>query len=149
MTRLSDLELDAWQALLHAHEKVTKQLDAELRDEHDIGLGDYDVLVRLARAPNGELKMTELARRAMLPPSSLTRVMDRVVARQLVARDRSSADNRVVNAQLTDAGRSLVRAAARTHLRGIRAHFTSLLDDEQLRHVAAALQVIAGPHEPH
>jgi DNA-binding MarR family transcriptional regulator len=146
---LSEIELDAWQGLLHAHEKVTKQLDAELRDEHSIGLGDYDVLVRLARAPDGQLKMTELARRAMLAPSSLTRVMDRLVDCRLVLRDRSTDDNRVVIARLSDAGRARVRAASRTHLRGIRAHFTSHLSDEQLRDVAAALQVITGPHEEH
>ncbi|MDQ3690260.1 MAG: MarR family transcriptional regulator [Chloroflexota bacterium] len=149
MSRLSNVELAAWQALLHAHEKVTKQLDAELRDGHDISLGDYDVLVRLARAPGRRLKMTELAQRAMLSPSSLTRVVDRLVERALVARDRSTADNRVVHASLTDVGRARVRAAARTHLRGIREHFTGQLTDKQLRRVADALQVITGPHEPH
>jgi len=149
VTRLSDLELTAWQALLHAHDKVMKLLDAELRDRCDIGLGDYDVLVRLAQAPDGRLKMTDLAQRAMLSPSSLTRVVDRLVERQLVGRDRSTADNRVVHASLTDAGRTRARAAARIHLRGIREHFTSLLTDDQLRGVGDALEVIAGPHEPH
>lgn len=149
MSRLTETELAAWQALLHAHQKVTKQLDLELRDAHDIGLGDYDVLVRLARAPDRRLKMTELAQRAMLSPSSLTRVVDRLVERQLVARDRSTSDNRVVHASLTDTGRARARTAARTHLRGIREHFTGLLTDQQLRRVATALQVITGPHEPH
>lgn len=149
MSRLSALELEAWQALLHAHEKVTQRLELELRDAHDIGLGDYDVLLRLAKAPDRRLKMTDLARRAMLSPSSLTRVVDRLVERRLVERDRSTTDNRVVNASLTEAGRKRLRAAARTHLRGIREHFTGQLTDAQLRDVAAALQVISGPHEPH
>jgi len=149
VTRLSDLELAAWQALLHAHDKITRQLDAELRDRCDISLGDYDVLVRLARAPNGKLKMSGLAQRAMLSPSSLTRVVDRLVERRLVARERSTADNRVVHASLTDDGRARVRNAARIHLRGIREHFTSLLTDEQLRAVSESLEVIAGSHQPH
>ncbi len=149
MTKLNDLELSAWQSLLHAHEKVTTRLDAELREGHDIGLGDYDVLVRLARAEGRRLKMTELSRRAMLSPSSLTRVVDRLCAQGLVERDRSVQDNRVVFAALTDDGRRRVRAAARTHLRGIRDHFTSLMTEAQLRAVADALEVIAGPHEPH
>lgn len=148
-TRLTDLELEAWQAFLHAHEKVTKVLDAQLRDHHDIGLGDYDVLIRLARAPEDGLTMSQLAQRAMLSPSSLTRVVDRLVERGLVARDRSPADNRVVRGSLTETGRTRVRAAALTHLRGIREEFTSQLSVEQLGQVAAALQAIAGPHEPH
>ncbi|MGK2851674.1 MAG: MarR family winged helix-turn-helix transcriptional regulator [Candidatus Limnocylindrales bacterium] len=149
MNRLSERELAAWQALLHAHDKVTRRLDTELRVEHGISLGDYDVLVRLARAADRRLRMTDLAQRAMLSPSSLTRVVDRLVAGGLVGRDRSITDTRVVHATLTDAGRARVRAAARTHLRGIRAHFTGLLTEEQLDEVAATLGVVAGPHQPH
>jgi DNA-binding MarR family transcriptional regulator len=149
VSRLRDLELDAWQALLHAHHQVTTRLDAELRAEHGISLADYDVLVRLARADDGRLTMGELGRRTMLPPSSTTRVIDRLVDREIVARERSTTDNRVVHARLTPAGRSLVRSAARTHLRGIHEYFTGRLSDVELRAVAAALQTITGPHEPH
>ncbi|MDQ3474823.1 MAG: MarR family transcriptional regulator, partial [Actinomycetota bacterium] len=73
----------------------------------------------------------------------------RLVQRGLVARERSTADTRVVHASLTDAGRARIRAAARTHLRGIRRHFTSLLGDEQLGVVSDALELISGPHQPH
>jgi len=149
VSRLNEVELAAWQALLHAHDRVTRRLDAELREEHGIGLGDYDVLVRLARTPDRRLRMTDLAQRVMLAPSSLTRVVDRLVAGGLVARDRSATDTRVVNASLTDAGQTRVRAASRTHLRGIRAHFSGLLTEHQLHDVADALGVVAGPHEPH
>lgn len=149
MTRLSERELAAWQALLHAHDLLIRRLDAELREEHGIGLGDYDVLVRLARAPGRRLRMTDLAQRVMLAPSSLTRVVDRQVAAGLVVRDRSATDSRVVHASLTEAGQAAVRRAARTHLHGIRAHFTGRLTDRQLLDVAGALEVIAGPHEPH
>ena len=149
MSRLTDVELAAWQALLHAHDAVTKRLDSELREEHAIGLGDYDVLLRLARSSGGRLRMTELAERVILAPSSLTRVVDRLVEGGLVTRDRSATDNRVVHASLTDAGRKRVRAAARTHLRGIREHFTALLTNDQLRAAADALEVIAGAHQSH
>lgn len=149
MSRLSDLELDAWQALLHAHQRLTGRLDAELRAEHALSLAEYDVLVRLARADDGRLTMGELARRTMLPPSSTTRVVDRLVERELVVRERSMQDTRVVHARLAPAGRRLVRSAARTHLRGIREHFTGRLNDAQLRAVATALEIITGPHQPH
>jgi DNA-binding MarR family transcriptional regulator len=147
--RLSDLELDAWQALLHAHQRIVDALDAELRAEHDITFGDYDVLLRLARAPDRRLRMSELAKRVMISPSGLTRAVDRMVSAGYVIRERDDADARVVHAQLTEAGRDRVKRAARTHLRGVRAHFTGQLTEEQLRHVAGALQVITGPHEPH
>ena len=148
-SKLTDMEMDAWQALLHTHHQLTNTLDAELRSEHCLSLGDYDVLVRLARAPEHSLRMAELAQRVMISPSGLTRVVDGLVKEGLVERRRDGADARVVFAQLTEDGHARVRQAARTHLRGIRQHFTARLTEAQLRNVASALQVICGPHRPH
>ncbi|HEX8100682.1 MAG TPA: MarR family transcriptional regulator [Actinomycetota bacterium] len=148
-TKLTEAELDAWQALLHAHAKVTDTLDAELRRECGLTWSEYDVLVRLARAPGRSLRMAELARRVMMSPSGLTRVADQLVAEGLVDRRRDENDARVVFAGLTDKGRDRVRKAANVHLRGIREHFSGRLTKTQLRNVASALQIIAGPHEPH
>ena len=147
--KLTDLELDAWQALLHSHHQIVGTLDAELRSEHGLTFGDYDVLLRLARAPERRLRMTELAQRVMISPSGLTRVVDGLVKEGLVERRRDGPDARVVFARLTDQGRQRVRSAARTHLRGIRQHFTGRLSAPQLRQLACALQVISGPHVPH
>ena len=146
---LTETELRAWQGLLHAHQQVTGTLDAELRAEHDLSLAAYDVLLRLARAPGRTLRMTDLARRVMMSPSGLTRVVDRLVEAGLVRRDRFEGDARVILAHLTDQGREVVRRAARTHIRGIREHFTGQLSQPQLRNLASALETITGPHQPH
>jgi DNA-binding MarR family transcriptional regulator len=148
-TDLTEGEMRAWQGLLHAHQQVVRALDAELRAEHGISMADYDVLLRLARAPHRTLRMTDLARRVMLSPSGLTRAVDRLVAAGLVKRDRVEGDARGMIAHLTESGRQLLRRAARTHLRGIREHFTARLTETQLRNVASALEAITGPHEPH
>jgi DNA-binding MarR family transcriptional regulator len=147
--RLSVAEMRAWQALLHAHDQVTRALDAELRAEHGISMADYDVLLRLARASDRTLRMTDLAERVMMSPSGLTRVVDRLVAAELVRRDRAQRDARVMLVCLTEQGRQALRRAARTHLRGIREHFTGKLSQTQLRNVASGLEVITGPHRPH
>ena len=146
---LSDPEMDAWQALLHAHHKITTLLDAELRQTHQLTWAEYDVLLRLAKATGRTLTMTELAKRIMISPSGLTRVVDGLEKRGFVKRSRSADDARVVSASLTESGRDKVKRAAQTHLRGIREHFTGRLSASQLREVAAALQVITGPHVPH
>ena len=146
---LSDAELRAWQALLHAHDQVLRELDAELRDEHRLALHEYDVLLRLARAPGRTLRMTELAERVMISPSGLTRLVDRLVRDGLVRRDRFEGDARVMLARLTEQGLRVVRRAARTHLRGIHEHFSGRLSAAQLRNVASALESITGPHRPH
>jgi DNA-binding MarR family transcriptional regulator len=148
-TGLSDVELRAWQAFLHAHHDVVEKLDADLREEHGLSFGTYDVLLRLARATGRCLRMTDLAERVMMSPSGLTRMVDRLVGQGLVQRDRSDEDARVMLARLTDRGRQVLRQAARTHIRGIRQHYTGRLSQTQLRNVASALETIAGPHEPH
>jgi DNA-binding MarR family transcriptional regulator len=146
---LSEAELRAWQSLLHAHQQVTRTLDTELRTEHGISMADYDVLLRLAQAPQRTLRMTDLAERVMMSPSGLTRVVDRLVKAGLIRRDRAEDDARVLLASLTDQGRQVLRRAAKSHLRGIREHFTGKLSQMQLRNVASGLEVITGPHRPH
>jgi DNA-binding MarR family transcriptional regulator len=147
--RLSETELRAWQALMHAHDRVTETLDAELRAAHGLTLAAYDVLLRLARAPDRTLRMTDLAARVLISPSGLTRRLDRLVAQGLVGRETDPEDGRGALARLTDEGLARLRAAARTHLRGIREHFTGRLTEGQLRNVSAALESVAGPHTPH
>jgi len=127
--RLSPLELDAWQALLHAHHQITRRLDAELRKEQGVSFGEYDVLLRLARAPERRLTMTELARRVMISPSGLTRVVDGLSDEGLVRRERNPDDARVVYAQLTT---KAARAFARRR-RPICGAFASILQSASVR----------------
>jgi len=147
--KLTDVEMRAWQALLHAHHQVMGTLDRELREEHDLPLGAYDVLLRLARTSDGALRMTDLAERVLLSPSGLTRLVDRLAAKGLVERRSDPEDARAALAYLTSKGRTVVREAARTHLRGIREHFTARLSEAQLRNIASGLETVSGPHVPH
>jgi DNA-binding MarR family transcriptional regulator len=148
-TRLTAAELRAWQALLHAHHQIITALDRDLRTQHDLSFSEYDVLLRLARAPGRALRMTQLAERVLLSPSGLTRLVDRLVSKGLVSRQRDSADARGALARLSDDGMVRLRKAARTHLQGIREQFTGRLSDVQLRNVASGLERIVGPHEAH
>jgi DNA-binding MarR family transcriptional regulator len=148
-SRLTDTEMRAWQALLHAYRQVIRRLDRELRDEHDLPLAAYDVLLRLARVPDRALRMTDLAERVELSPSGLTRLVDRLVDKRLVERRTDPEDARVSLACLTEEGLRQLRRAARTHLRGIREQFTGRLSEPQLRSVASGLETVTGPHVPH
>jgi DNA-binding MarR family transcriptional regulator len=146
---LTEAEMRAWQALLHAHHQVVGSLDRELRERHDLAFAEYDVLLRLARSPGRSLRMSDLAERVLLSPSGLTRLVDRLEERGLVERAADRADRRVAYASLTPRGLRELRGAARTHLRGIREHFTGRLSEPQLRTIAAGLEAVTGPHAPH
>ena len=147
--RLSETELRGWQALMHAYQQIIRRLDLELREGHGFSLAAYDVLLRLARTPERALRMTDLAERVMLTPSGVTRTVDRLAAKGLVERRGDPEDGRGSIAVLTEKGLRELQAAARTHLRGIREHFTGRLTEAQLHNVASALETISGPHEPH
>ena len=64
--------LAAWTSLLRAHATLLRQLETDLEKETGLALADFDVLAQLAIA-GGELRMTELANRALISRSGMTR----------------------------------------------------------------------------
>jgi DNA-binding MarR family transcriptional regulator len=57
------------------------------------------------------VRVSDLARRMHLHPATVVGILDRLEARGLVQRERSSEDRRVVTISLTRAGRDLVKRA--------------------------------------
>src|SRR2546428_9517596 len=96
--------LAAWQALLRSHATLMRQLERDIAKETGLALADFDVLAQLALA-GGALRMTELADRALISRSGMTRRVARLVDVGLVVR-RANADGdaRGVVVALTDAG---------------------------------------------
>jgi DNA-binding MarR family transcriptional regulator len=131
--------LAAWRALLETHAAVTELLARELSTERGLPLKAYDVLLNLAEAPEGRLRMQELSASVLLSKSGLSRVVDRMEEGGLVRRERSENDRRGWFAVLTERGRSTLRRAAPVHLRGIQEHFARHVDDEEARVLAAVL----------
>lgn len=137
--RLSDGELRAWQTFLRTHRSVTGTLDAELVREQQLALGSYEVLLILSRAPDHAMRMSDVAGKALLSRSGMTRLVDRLESDGLVERMTCPSDGRGVYAVLTDAGMDRLRTAARTHLRGVRDHFTGRLSADELDELARLL----------
>jgi DNA-binding MarR family transcriptional regulator len=141
-TRPTREGLAAWRAFLEAHHAVTTVLGEEL-DRTGLPLAFYDVLVQLTEAgPNG-LRMADLARRILLSKSGLTRLVDRMAERGLVRRRPSPEDRRGYYVIATHLGRKTLRQASPDHLRGVAAHFTSLLTEGELSVLADALNRVA------
>ena len=67
--------------------------------------------------------MGQLADEVMLSKSGVTRLIDRLVTDGLVERSTCLADGRGAEAVLTERRLARLRAASRTHLRGIEEHF--------------------------
>jgi DNA-binding MarR family transcriptional regulator len=136
-------ELGAWRGLLRVHAGMTKALDAELVREHGLPLSSYEVLLFLADAPDGRLRMSELAAGVLLSRSGLTRLVDRMERDGLLRRERCEDDARGYHALITDKGRELFGRARRTHLDGVRERFLSHLSTEELRTLARLWEKLA------
>jgi DNA-binding MarR family transcriptional regulator len=119
--------------MLRAHAELTRQLDAQLAREHKLPLSSYEVLLFLADAPNGRMRMSELADSVLLSRSGLTRLVDRLEREGLLKRERCESDARGLFAEITPAGRELFDAARRTHLDGVRALFLDRFSRDELR----------------
>ena len=128
--------LMAWQALLRAHATLMRQLDQDLEKKTGLALADFDVLAQLAV---GELRMTELADRALISRSGMTRRVARLAEDGLVSRASTAADARGVVVALTEAGAARLTETAPVHARGVFDLFVSRLDDQELAVLEGAL----------
>jgi DNA-binding MarR family transcriptional regulator len=139
---LSESEMQAWRALIQVTTGVLGALDNELQKEHGLSLGEYEVLVHLSEEPDHSLRMTDLAVRLHLSPSGITRRIDGMERAGLVERKQCPSDRRGSNAVLTGVGMRVLREAAPTHVRGVRAHFIDQLSEREIANLAAALTAI-------
>ena len=74
--------------------------------------------------------VAELARECDLDAGSMTRLLDRLEAKQLCRRVRSSDDRRVVNIELTEAGRAAAKEIPQTLCRVQNAHLAGFSVEE-------------------
>ena len=133
--------LAAWRSLLRAHASLLRRLDTDLQQATGLALADFDVLAQLAQA-HGGLRMTELADRALISRSGMSRRVARLVAEGLLRRDRAGTDGRGVVVALTAAGIARLAETAPVHARGISELFVAQLDDQELALLERALNKV-------
>jgi DNA-binding MarR family transcriptional regulator len=140
---LTEPELAAWRGMLRVHHDVVARLDAELEREQGLPLSSYEVLISLADAPGGRLRMGELAGVLLLSRSGLTRLVDRLEREGLVERERCEDDQRGYFAVITKAGRKKLETARPAHWAGVREHFLDRLGAEDLDILARAWRKVS------
>ena len=133
--------LAAWRSLLRAHASLLRRLDTDLQQATGLALADFDVLAQLAQA-HGALRMTELADRALISRSGMSRRVARLVDEGLLRRDRAGTDGRGVVVALTQAGITRLAETAPVHARGISELFVAQLDDQELALLERALNKV-------
>lgn len=143
MPRLDATRLGAWRELSTGLAAVSRRIHDDLVEQWDIPLGWFDVLAALQRL-GGRARPSVVAAELRLPPSSLSRRLDRLEEEGWIARHRSSEgeDQRWVDIELTRRGRNLWREMNVSYRRAVQMHFAARLTDaeiEVLADVAARL----------
>lgn len=140
---LDDHEQAVWRSALAATALLSAHLGAGLAaSDPSLSMGEYELLVLLSEAPDGSLRMSELAQGLVNSRSRLTHTATRMEAQGLLERRACPSDRRGVLAVITDAGRAALDSVAPVHAGAVREHLFDLLTDEQvacLGQVAAAV----------
>jgi DNA-binding MarR family transcriptional regulator len=133
------LALAAWRLFLESSQALVDILDVDLQEHSGISLRWYDVLVHLDEAPDGRLRMSELAREIVTSTSGLTRVIDGMERAGLVRRERPPADRRAIEVVPTPHGMDVLHAARPLHRDAIQRHFARHLNEQDVKALTRAL----------
>lgn len=121
----------AWESLFRAQVAVMRTLAAEF-PTRDISFNEYDVMFNLTRQPNRELRLRDLNKHVLLTQPSVSRLIDRLVARGLVAKCPEPNDGRGTLIRLTDKGFEMFRQVAVEHMKTINQRVGGRLDQAEL-----------------
>jgi DNA-binding MarR family transcriptional regulator len=91
------------------------RVDARLRASHEVPLAFFEALLFISRAPRGNLRVGDLARALRVTVGGTSKLVDRIEASGLIAREPDPDDGRASRLVLTTAGRRKLTAALKTY----------------------------------
>ncbi|MBI3862772.1 MAG: MarR family transcriptional regulator [Planctomycetia bacterium] len=143
--RFDSLEQEAFLNLWRTYDRLKAQED-ELFARYDLTPQQYNALRLLKAEHPRPIRTLDLAARLVSRAPDITRLVDRLEQRGLIARDRPADNRRVVCLAITEAGMALLRELkkpiAECHARQL-GHLTA----RQLQELVALLKAARGPHE--
>src|SRR5436305_6405450 len=117
---LTEKEQRAWRGLLRMTSQLNARMNRQLLQEYGISLPDYDMLVVLSEAPEGRLRVFEVADALTWEQSRVSHQLARMQRRRLITRVGCATDARGAFAVLTEAGRAAIERAAPAHVEQVR-----------------------------
>jgi len=140
---------ELWTALMQGQAMLADAVSDRLEAEAGIPLAWHEVLVRLAEAPEGHMRMQELAESMWLSKSGLTRLCDRIEETGYLSRANCPTDRRGTFAVITDAGRAKVREAGPIFARASEDLFTQHLSARERDVLRSAMRKVIGANADH
>ncbi|MFD0315575.1 MarR family winged helix-turn-helix transcriptional regulator [Streptomyces flavalbus] len=141
-------EQRVWRSYLNAATLLEDHLDRQLQRDAGMPHVYYGLLVQLAEAPDRQLRMTELARRAKITRSRLSHAVARLEKSGWVRREDCPSDKRGQLAVLTDQGYDVLRRTAPGHVAAVRQALFDRLSPEQQKSLGEIMEIVAEGLQP-
>jgi len=144
-TRFDSLQQEVFLGLWRTYDRLRAYEDA-LFEQHDLTPQQYNALRLLRAAHPGTLRTLDLAGKLVSRAPDITRLLDKLEERGLIARDRPRDNRRVVDVGITPAGLELLQTL---HEPLEECHRRQLghLSRSELRQLADLLHAARAPHE--
>lgn len=135
-------------SIMRAQQVVLAAVDNALRP-FGLTFARYEGLVLLLFSRKGSLPMGKMGQRLMIHPTSVTNIVDRLEAQDLVRRVPHPTDGRTTLVEITDEGRRLAKRATRA-VNDVAFGLESLDKDDrqQLVHILRKLRIGVGDFRP-
>jgi MarR family transcriptional regulator, 2-MHQ and catechol-resistance regulon repressor len=122
--------LNVYVKLMRATNRATSDIHRHLQDDN-LTHSQFAVLEALFHL--GSLSQGELGQKILKSNANLTTVVDSLEKKQLVMRDRSGSDRRVVTVTLTVEGEKLIASVFPKHVEIVTREFDVLSDEEKVQ----------------
>jgi len=123
--------VEAWESLFRAQVSVMRHLN-EGFPAQGMSFTEYDVLLNLSRQEGQRTRLKDLNQHLLLTQPSVSRLIDRLVARGIVSKESDPGDARGIVVALTEVGMKAFRSVAVLHSDSIAERVGSALSDDEL-----------------
>lgn len=132
----------AYFALLEAGSLLQTLMEDQLKRDGDLSYLQFFLLARLSEAPDGRMRMTDLADTLIHSRSGLSYQATKLETAGLLRREPSPEDERSVTAVITDQGRERLERVLPGHVTLVEQGMFDALSDQQADALADALGAV-------
>lgn len=142
MDNKADITVNNADAVMKAIRRIAHAIDIRSkRIGRETGLTIPQIVVLKAVSDQGALTTAAISKQADLSPATTVTILDKLEAKGLITRIRSTNDRRTVQAKLTEAGAQTLKAAPSLFADGFAADFATFTGKEQADIVTAFTMV--------
>jgi len=132
------IAVEAWENLFRAQHEIFEDISRDFIGS-PLQQGEYDVLLTVARGADRTARLRDITGNLLISQPSVSRLVDRMVARGLVTKCADPEDGRGALVTATDDGVHAFRTVAVQHGRSI-AQRMSVLSNDELHQLTALTQ---------